>query len=125
MTISQRWRPTTVADATDAQIDAARAEYAKRDLIGAPTFGPPLPGAAEAIELSPRLRVIVQHGAYDPLGGCSIDAEHVRRLEGAARGAVIARCYMSGHAIYRDAPARAAYADDIRSLARQIMETGR
>lgn len=29
------------------------------------------------------------------------------------------RCYLSGHAIYRDAPARAEFANDMRALARR------
>jgi len=60
----------------------------------------------------------VAHAAYDPLGGCSMDAELARQLGPPYRDAVTFRCYLAGHAIYRDAPARALLAADLRMLAR-------
>jgi hypothetical protein len=118
--VNALWRHTTVYGATDAQLAASQAEYEKKELIGMGHFGPDLSGAADAIALEPALRVMAMHGAYDPLGGCSIDAELVRHLEGHAREAITAKCYLAGHAIYRDAPARADYARDMRALARAI-----
>ena len=116
--VGQQWIHSTVYGATPDQIAQAQADFAKTGAIGMGKFGPNLPGAAQAMELSRDLKVLVAHGAYDPLGGCSIDAEQGRRLEPADRDAITFRCYLSGHAIYRDAPARAQFADDMRALAR-------
>ncbi|MBS0331657.1 MAG: hypothetical protein JSS35_02715, partial [Proteobacteria bacterium] len=116
--VNGRWTHSTVYGATDAQISQAQAEYAARGVIGMGHYGPNLPGAAEAMKLSPSLRVFVAHGAYDPLGGCSTDAELGRRMAEPYRGRVTFRCYLAGHAIYRDAGPRAEFAADMRELAR-------
>jgi hypothetical protein len=116
--VNRRWTHSTVYGATEAQIERAQADYAKTGAIGMGHFGPNLPGAAAAMKLSPRLKVLVAHGAYDPLGGCSMDAELGRRLEQPYRDQVSFRCYLAGHAIYRDALPRAQFADDMRALAR-------
>jgi hypothetical protein len=47
-----------------------------------------------------------------------MDAEMGRQLPSPYREAVTWRCYISGHAIYRDAPARGEFANDLRALAR-------
>lgn len=116
--VNGRWTHSTVHGATAEQIAQAQAEFAKLGAIGMGKFGPNLPGAGDAVRLHPGLKVLVAHGAYDPLGGCSIDAELGRRLPSPHREAVTFRCYLSGHAIYRDAPARAELAADMRALAR-------
>lgn len=117
--VNSTWTHSTVYGATPEQIAQAQADFAKLGAIGMGKFGPNLPGAADALKLSPTLQVLVPHGAYDPLGGCSIDAELGRRLEAPYRDQVTFRCYLSGHAIYRDAPARAEFANDMRALARR------
>lgn len=116
--VNSSWTHATTYDATPAQIEEAKRAFAATGRIGMYRHGPPLPGAKEAFELEPRLRILVPHGAYDPLGGCSMDAEHGRNLPPSWSGAIRFRCYLSGHAIYRDAPARAQFADDMRQLAR-------
>jgi carboxypeptidase C (cathepsin A) len=116
--VNATWTHSTVYGATPEQIAQAQADFAKLGAIGMGKFGPNLPGAGDAIALSPGLKVLVAHGAYDPLGGCSIDAELGRQLPSPHREAVTFRCYLSGHAIYRDAPARAQFANDMRALAR-------
>ncbi|WP_419814301.1 S10 family serine carboxypeptidase-like protein [Glacieibacterium sp.] len=116
--VNALWLHSTVYGATPEQIHAAEVAWEARDVIGMPQYGANLPGAAEAIKLDPRLRVLVAHAAYDPLGGCSIDAELGRHLEPPFHEAIGFRCYLAGHAIYRDAPARALFADDLRRLAR-------
>ncbi|MDZ4374482.1 MAG: hypothetical protein U1C74_24080 [Phenylobacterium sp.] len=118
--VNASWLHSTVYGATPEQIEAAKAAFAKTGMIGMYRFGPRLPGAAEAVALNPRLKVLVPHGAYDPLGGCSMDAEHGRQLQSPHREAVTFRCYLAGHAIYRDAPARAEFAADFRALARAV-----
>ena len=116
--VNGRWTHSTVYGATDAQIAQAQADYEKTGAIGMGHFGPNLPGAAEAMALNPKLKVLVAHGAYDPLGGCSVDAEHGRRLAPPARDQVSFHCYLAGHAIYRDTVPRAQFAADMRALAR-------
>lgn len=116
--INSSWTHSTVYGATPEQLAQAAAAFEKTGAIGIGHFGPNLPSVAEAVALKPSLKVLVAHGAYDPLGGCSIDAEHGRHLEPPYREAISFRCYLSGHAIYRDAPARARFADDMRALAR-------
>jgi len=118
--VNETWTHATVYGATAADLAAAQAEYEKKDIIGIGHFGPDLPGAAAAVALDPKVRVMVMHAAYDPLGGCSIDAELARHLTGHDRDAIRFHCYLAGHAIYRDAPARAAYAADLRAFARRI-----
>jgi carboxypeptidase C (cathepsin A) len=116
--INSTWTHSTIYGATPEQLAGAAAAFEKTGAIGIGHFGPNLPSTAEAIALKPSLKVLVAHGAYDPLGGCSIDAEHGRRLQPPYRAAISFRCYLSGHAIYRDAPARAQFANDMRALAR-------
>lgn len=116
--VNATWLHSTVYGATREQVAQAEAAWETKGLIGMGHFGPDLPGAAAAIELSPGLKVLVAHAAYDPLGGCSMDAELARQLGPPYRDAVTFRCYLAGHAIYRDAPARALLAADLRMLAR-------
>ncbi|WP_326523634.1 S10 family serine carboxypeptidase-like protein [Sphingomonas sp.] len=120
--VNSSWIHATTYDATPAQIEEAKRAFAATGRIGMYRYGPPLPGAAEAFALEPKLRILVPHGAYDPLGGCSMDAEHGRNLPPAWTRAIRFRCYLAGHAIYRDAPARAEFAADMRRLAREAAE---
>ena len=57
-------------------------------------------------------------GAYDPLGGCSINAERARRLESPYREAVQFKCYDGAHMMYRDMPARTLFSNDVKALMR-------
>ncbi|WP_293454718.1 hypothetical protein [Phenylobacterium sp.] len=120
--VNRRWTHATVYGASAEQIAQAQADYEKTGAIGMGHFGPNLPGAADAMALSPQLKVLVAHGAYDPLGGCSMDAELGRRLAAPYRSRITFRCYLAGHAIYRDAQPRAQFADDMRALARAAAE---
>jgi hypothetical protein len=56
------------------------------------------------------------------LGGCSMDAERGLRMASPYREAVTMRCYLAGHALYRDAPARAQFAADMRAFARAAVQ---
>lgn len=116
--VNTTWLHSTVPGATPEQIEEAKQAFAKTGRIGMYRYGPPLPGAAEAFALNPEMRILVAHGAYDPLGGCSIDAEHARHLPASYKGKIRFRCYLSGHAIYRDDDPRAGFAGDMRQLAR-------
>lgn len=119
--INSSWLHSTVYGATPVQIEQAKKEFAATGRIGMYRYGPPLPGAAEAFTLNPNLHILVAHGAYDPVGGCSIDAEHGRHMPAAYAGKITFSCYLSGHAIYRDATPRAQFADDMRALARAAL----
>jgi carboxypeptidase C (cathepsin A) len=121
-TVNEAWVHSNVYGATREQVAAAQAEFAKSGRIGMGSYGPRLPGAAEAMDLSPHLKVMVAHGAYDPLGGCSMDAERGKRMASPYREAVSMRCYLAGHAIYRDAQPRAAFAADMRAFARDAVK---
>jgi hypothetical protein len=123
--VNGRWTHSTVYGATPQQIAEAQADYEKRGVIGMGHFGPNLPGAAEAMTLNPALRVFVAHGAYDPLGGCSMDAELGRRMPAPYKDQMTFRCYLAGHAIYRDAGPRAEFAADMRALARAATKDSR
>jgi carboxypeptidase C (cathepsin A) len=116
--VNATWTHSTVYGATPEQLARAADDFAKTGAIGMGHFGPDLPSSGAAIALKPSLKVLVAHGAYDPLGGCSMDAEMGRQLPSPYREAVTWRCYISGHAIYRDAPARGEFANDLRALAR-------
>lgn len=120
--VSETWMHSYVYGATRAQIETVQKDFGKSGRIGLASFGPPLPGATEAMDLAPKLKILVAHGAYDPLGGCSIDAERARHFATRYARAVTTRCYLAGHAIYRDAPARAAFAADMRVLARSVAQ---
>jgi hypothetical protein len=117
-TVNQAWVHTTVYGATAEQVKAAQDEFGKSGRIGMGSFGPRLPGATDALDMDPKVRVLVAHGAYDPLGGCSMDAERWRRIEPRYQSRITVRCYLAGHAIYRDAVPRAQFAGDLRALAR-------
>lgn len=125
VSVNTSWLHSTVRGATPEQIEKAKADYAAKGQIGNYSFGPRLPGAAAALERNPALKILVAHGAYDPLGGCSIDAEHARHLPPAYDGAIRFRCYLAGHAIYRDALPRAQFAEDMRRLARDAAASKR
>lgn len=117
-TVNQAWVHTNVYGATAEQVKAAQDAFAKSGRIGMGSYGPRLPGATDALDMDPNIRVLVAHGAYDPLGGCSMDAERWRRIEPRYQSRIAVRCYLAGHAIYRDAQPRAQFASDLRTLAR-------
>jgi hypothetical protein len=86
-------------------------------MLGIPQIGS-LPSTPDAIKLNPKLRVFVAQGAYDPLGGCSINAERARRLQSPFREATQYKCYDGAHQMYLDMPARTLFSDDMKSFIR-------
>lgn len=116
--VNSAWVYSTVYGATAQQVAEAQVEFAATGIIGATHYGPDLPGAGAAIQLQPRLEVLAAHGAYDPVGGCSMDTALGRHLTAPYREDVRFRCYSSGHVIYLDPAARAQLAADVRALAR-------
>jgi hypothetical protein len=61
---------------------------------------------------------LVAQGAYDPLGGFSINAEIGRHLQSPSKEAVKFKCYSGGHMMYRDFPARTEFSNDVKALIR-------
>jgi len=122
--VNSAWVYSTVYGATPQEVAQAQIAFATTGIIGATHYGPNLPGAAAAIQLYPHLQVLVAHGAYDPVGGCSMDAALGRHLTSPYREDVRFRCYMAGHVIYLDPAARAMLAADMRSLAHRAAAEG-
>ncbi|MGH8291130.1 MAG: hypothetical protein ACREV7_19355 [Steroidobacteraceae bacterium] len=122
--VNSTWVYSTVYGATPQEIAGAQIDFAATGIIGATHYGPELSGAAAAMQLYPHLQVLVAHGAYDPVGGCSMDAALDRHLTSPYREDVTFRCYMAGHVIYLDPVARAKLAADVRSLERRAAAAG-
>ena len=74
------------------------------------------PATVEAIGLNPRLRVLVAGGLYDSFLPCAIGEELQQRLTEKLKASLTFRCYVGGHAIYLDAPARRELARDAAEL---------
>jgi len=118
--MNSRWVHSAVYDPTPEQMSKAREDFALAGMLGFPTVGS-MPSTADAILLKPKLKVLVAQGAYDPLGGCSINAEHARRLDPPYKGAVEFKCYEGGHMMYRDTPARTLFGNDVKALMRAVV----
>jgi carboxypeptidase C (cathepsin A) len=114
--MNSRWVHSAVYDPTPEQMAKAREDFARAGMLGIPTVGS-MPSTADAIMLKPELEVLVAQGAYDPLGGCSINVEHARRLDPPFK-AVQFKCYEGGHMMYRDTPARTLFSNDVKALMR-------
>ena len=118
--MNARWVHSSIYDATPEQFAKAREDFAKAGMLGIPKVGT-LPSTAEAIVLNPKLKVLVAQGAYDPLGGCSINSERARRLQSPYREAVQFKCYDGAHMMYRDMPARTLFSNDMKALMRAVV----
>jgi carboxypeptidase C (cathepsin A) len=114
--INERWNYAT-AQLSKAEIDAAIAA-AVASGSGPPRLGPPPPASAEAVALNPRMRILVAGGLYDSFLPCAVGEETERHLSGALHAAMTFRCYIGGHAMYLDAPARRALSNDVGALIR-------
>jgi carboxypeptidase C (cathepsin A) len=116
-TMNLRWVHSALYDATPEQFAKARDDFAKAGMLGIPHVGS-LPSTPEAIVLNPKLKVLVAQGAYDPLGGCSINSERARRLPSPYKEAVQWKCYDGAHQMYLDVPARTLFSNDMKALMR-------
>lgn len=112
--VGARWDYFT-APMSEEEKKAAIAE-AIRVGGGPPRGGPRPPGANEAIEANPDLRVLVASGMYDSLASCPGNAEAEMRLPDNIRAAVDYECYVGGHMMYRDAPSRIEFSRDVKAL---------
>ncbi len=116
--VNERWDYAT-AEVTPEEREAAF-QAAMKNGGGPPQLGAPLPSAAEAVALDPRLEVLVAAGRYDSLNSCAANEETARHLEGDLKNAYHFECYDGGHMMYRDADARQSLARDVRKLAASI-----
>ena len=116
-TMNSRWVHSAIYSPTPEQLAKAQDEFDRAGMLGIPSVGS-MPSTAEAIVLKPKLKVLVAQGAYDPLGGCSINAEHARRLASPYKEAVEFKCYDGAHMMYRDMPARTLFSNDVKALLR-------
>jgi carboxypeptidase C (cathepsin A) len=114
------WVHSAIYDATPEQFAKARDDFAKAGMLGIPHVGS-LPSTPEAIVLNPKLKVLVAQGAYDPLGGCSINSERARRLPSPYKEAVQWKCYDGAHQMYLDMPARTLFSNDVKTLMRTVV----
>ncbi|HEY2163003.1 MAG TPA: hypothetical protein VGH04_03395, partial [Gemmatimonadaceae bacterium] len=116
-TMNKRWVHSTIYDPTPEQFAKAREDFAKAGMLGIPKVGT-MPSTAEAIQANPKLRVLVAQGAFDPLGGCSINSERALRLESPYKEAIEWKCYYGPHQMYLDVPARTLFSNDVKALIR-------
>jgi pimeloyl-ACP methyl ester carboxylesterase len=119
-TMNARWVHSTIYDPTPEQFAKAREDFAKAGMLGIPKIGV-MPSTPEAIHLNPKLKVLVAQGAYDPLGGCSINSERARRLQSPYKEAVQWKCYDGAHQMYLDTPARTLFSNDVKAFIRSAV----
>jgi hypothetical protein len=112
--VNERWNYAT-ADVTPEQLKAAM-EAASKEGSGPPRLGPPLPATQEALELDPGIRVLVAAGMYDGFQPCAAGSEIETQLPQKLRAAITFKCYIGGHAMYLDEPARLELTRDIKAL---------
>ena len=118
-TMNSRWVHSSIYDPTPEQFAKAREDFARAGMLGIPKVGT-LPSTAESIVLNPKLKVLVAQGAYDPLGGCSINSERSRRLASPYKEAVQYKCYLGAHQMYLDMPARTLFSNDVKAFIRSV-----
>ena len=117
--MNSRWVHSSIYDPTPEQFAKAREDFARAGMLGIPRVGS-LPSTPEALVLNPKLKVLVAQGAYDPLGGCSINSERARRLESPYKEAVQFKCYLGAHQMYLDTPARTLFSNDVKAFIRSV-----
>lgn len=118
-TMNARWVHSAVYDPTPEQFAEAQERFNRAGMLGIPQVGS-LPSTPDAIKLNPKLRVFVAQGAYDPLGGCSINSERARRLPSPYKEVVQYKCYDGAHQMYLDVPARTLFSNDMKAFIRSV-----
>jgi carboxypeptidase C (cathepsin A) len=112
--VGERWNYATI-DPTEEELKAA-IEKATREGGGPPRIGPPLPASEEAVELNPKLKILVASGMYDGFQPCGADAEIWASLPAKLKASMTFKCYQGGHAMYLDEPARLELTRDVAAL---------
>ena len=115
--VNARWNYAT-AKITPEELKAAVEEAGKRG-DGPPRLGPPMPGTEEALALNPRMKVLVAAGMYDSFLPCATGAEIDRQLPSNLRQAITFKCYVGGHAMYKDASTRTDFSRDVKAMIEQ------
>lgn len=115
--VNARWNYAT-AKITPEELKAAM-ERASQSGDGPPRMGPPLPGTDEALAINPHMKVLVAAGMYDSFLPCATGAELDRQLPPNLRQSITFKCYLGGHAMYKDAPTRAQLSRDVKTLIEQ------
>jgi carboxypeptidase C (cathepsin A) len=117
--VNARWNYAT-AKITPEELKAAVEEAGKRG-DGPPRLGPPLPGTEGALALNPRMKVLVAAGMYDSFLPCATGAELHRQLPSNLRQAITFKCYVGGHAMYKDASTRTEFSRDVKAMIAKAM----
>ena len=112
--VGERWDYATEEVSPEARHAAMAAAMASGS--GPPRLGAPLPGVEDALALNPRLRVLVVAGLYDSFMPCAENVELASQLPPNLAAAMRFKCYEGGHAIYKDAAARAQFSHDVEAL---------
>jgi carboxypeptidase C (cathepsin A) len=112
--VNARWNYAT-AKVTPEQLKAAMEEASRRG-DGPPRLGPPLPGTEDALALNPKMKVLVAAGMYDSFMPCAIGEEIERDLPANLKQSITFRCYLGGHAMYKDANTRPVFSHDVKAL---------
>ena len=112
--VNERWNYAT-AKVTPEEMKAAMEEASKSG-DGPPRLGPPLPGTEEALAINPRMKVLVAGGMYDSFMPCAVGDEVERQLPQKLRESITFKCYVGGHAMYKDASTRAEFSRDVKAL---------
>ena len=120
-TMNSRWVHSAVYDPTPEQFAQAQERFNKAGMLGIPQVGS-LPSTPDAIALNPKLKVFVAQGAYDPLGGCSINSERARRLPSPYKEAVQYKCYDGAHQMYLDMPARTLFSNHMKAFIHAVAQ---
>lgn len=77
------------------------------------------PWIVNALTRSPKLRVFVATGRFDPLNMCDGNVIATATLPSALSERIVNRCYESGHIIFREDAARQAFLADLRRFFRE------
>jgi carboxypeptidase C (cathepsin A) len=112
--VNARWNYAT-AKITPEELKAAMEEASRRG-DGPPRLGPPLPGTEDALALNPHMKVLVAAGMYDSFLPCASGAELDRQLPSNLRSAITFKCYVGGHAMYKDAATRTEFSGDVKAM---------
>ena len=112
--VNARWNYAT-AKITPEELKAA-IEEASKSGEGPPRLGPPLPGTEEALALNTKTKVLVAAGMYDSFLPCAVGDEIERRLPQDLRRSISFKCYIGGHAMYKDVAARKELTSDVKTL---------